>query len=210
MTSMNDNSRRLGTDKLYFLKDLGCIAPAKVNHNLHSTSQLTDFLGQVSGSGKDVARGIRVGEGAVVTTARTGVKTGELAKARADVPVIGTPFGEQKARAMRAVSTSVAMPATWPRIHADFLNGRISCASTIRRAASRIPARFSNNQRATPATSRCATASANSSLALLRHWSERFSAASSKSVRNIVEHSSKVSSGGRAGLFTESPKIPRI
>jgi hypothetical protein len=68
-------------------------------------------LGHVSGHGKDVARWIRVGAAAWI------VMNGESScmDKQEDVDLRNYPARERrKSRECRGVSTSVAMPATWP------------------------------------------------------------------------------------------------
>jgi hypothetical protein len=60
----------------------------------------------------------------------------------------------------------------------------------------RSSSRCSINHRATPAHSLCDTASSHSFFAVLRHWFDRFSAASSRSCSDWCEHSSKYSRDG--------------
>lgn len=69
--------------------------------------------------------------------------------------------------------------------------------SSVLRACSKIAARFSMSQRATPAISLCAAPSSHSSFARFRCWLDRESAASSNSPSAPSEHSSKYDNGGR-------------
>jgi hypothetical protein len=80
-----------------------------------------------------------------------------------------------------------------------FLSGntKTTCVSTVFRACFKMCARFSINHRATPATSRCATASSHSIFARFRQFAERFNAAISRSCKDTTEHSNRYSSGGR-------------
>src|SRR5262249_30141204 len=72
---------------------------------------------------------------------------------------------------------------------------------SVRLAVARMLSRLSSSHLATPATSRCATACSHSARAIRRQFALRFKADNSKSASDCVEHSSRYSSGGKAGSF---------
>lgn len=80
-------------------------------------------------------------------------------------------------------------------------NGIAVCASSVRRVNASNSARFSINHLATPASSRCASASSNSSFDRFSACAERSRAASSNSRIVRSEDSSKNSKGGNDGRF---------
>lgn len=86
--------------------------------------------------------------------------------------------------------------------HARFRSGNriVVCPSSVLLACLSSSPRLSIRKRATPAASRCATASSHSFLAARKHCWLRFRQASSKSCNEFSVHSSRYSSGGNLDI----------
>ena len=84
-------------------------------------------------------------------------------------------------------------------------NGIAVCPSTVLLACLSSSPRLPISHRATPAASRCATASSHSFLAARRHCWLRFRQANSKSCNELSEQVKRYSSGGIAGLGIGAP-----
>lgn len=163
-------------------------------------SGLTGFHGRVSGCGKNVARGIRVGEGprsaeslnpSGVTVERESGWNGETYR------LSGRERGCSR-RALRRRERMLYRPPSQFSLlghgvsHALFLcgNGIVLCApSSVKLACLSSSRRLSINHLATPAASRCARASSHSPRAAFRHCWLRFRQASSTSWSDCSEQS---------------------
>lgn len=119
----------------------------------------------------------------------------------------------QRALSVRHCSKGIRY-CSWPGVtsceryapkqaHALFLsgNGIAVCPSTVLLACLSSSLRLSIKNRATPAASRCATASSHSFLAARRHCWLRFKQASSKSPRLPSEQLKRYSIGGNLDIW---------